>query len=463
MSLCDTGGHLGFGPEAHNGYDAEWSHLADLASGAAQPLYAPGELVADLAYAIIPDQVPEEQRGRVSGYVGFTSKVGTLVGTGITALVGASLGLILLVPAAFGVIAIVVLIAVLPDRPADRENLSPFRPADLLRSLWVNPFAHRDFGWAWLGRFLLFLGYSFFLTFQAYVITDHLGYSDAQAPSLIFYATLTASVAGFATAVFGGRLSDHLQRRKIFVVVASVVIGAGLLIIGLSTGYASFLVGATVVGLGMGTFLLDTDPAALPAEPGLLEPAEGRRRFGHEPGVEADHADFQALADPHGPVERPGEDVPDQAPVRVVGPPHDLVLLVEREDRRVEHDERRVAAQLHGSAHHRVGALGEQQPPHLRRVRSPETRSRRRPRQRRACPLEGLVLDVSSTRTGCGPEVASANPDDGGHANAADELVERGFITRPLRGNTLQISPPFITTDEELRAMVREIDAVIAG
>jgi adenosylmethionine-8-amino-7-oxononanoate aminotransferase len=46
---------------------------------------------------------------------------------------------------------------------------------------------------------------------------------------------------------------------------------------------------------------------------------------------------------------------------------------------------------------------------------------------------------------------------------AADELLERGFITRPLRGNTLQISPPFITTDEELRAMVREIGAVIAG
>jgi adenosylmethionine-8-amino-7-oxononanoate aminotransferase len=52
------------------------------------------------------------------------------------------------------------------------------------------------------------------------------------------------------------------------------------------------------------------------------------------------------------------------------------------------------------------------------------------------------------------------------HLNAeavTDELVERGFVTRPLRGNTLQISPPFITTDDELRAMVREIDAVIAG
>ncbi|MBP8533232.1 Gfo/Idh/MocA family protein [Streptomyces sp. MK37H] len=40
-----------FGPYEHNGYEAEWLHLADLATGAATPLYAPGELVADLGYA----------------------------------------------------------------------------------------------------------------------------------------------------------------------------------------------------------------------------------------------------------------------------------------------------------------------------------------------------------------------------------------------------------------------------
>jgi hypothetical protein len=36
------------------------------------------------------------------------------------------------------------------------------------------------------------------------------------------------------------------------------------------------------------------------------------------------------------------------------------------------------------------------------------------------------------------------------------------MIMGGLRGSTVQISPPFITTDEELRAMIREIDAVIA-
>ncbi|MGP3776958.1 aminotransferase family protein [Streptomyces sp. SDT5-1] len=44
-----------------------------------------------------------------------------------------------------------------------------------------------------------------------------------------------------------------------------------------------------------------------------------------------------------------------------------------------------------------------------------------------------------------------------------DDLVEHGFVTRPLRGNTVQISPPFITTDDELRGLVAAIGAVLAA
>jgi adenosylmethionine-8-amino-7-oxononanoate aminotransferase len=40
---------------------------------------------------------------------------------------------------------------------------------------------------------------------------------------------------------------------------------------------------------------------------------------------------------------------------------------------------------------------------------------------------------------------------------------KHGVITRPLRGNTPQISPPFITTDDEIRQLVRTIDVVIAA
>jgi adenosylmethionine-8-amino-7-oxononanoate aminotransferase len=47
--------------------------------------------------------------------------------------------------------------------------------------------------------------------------------------------------------------------------------------------------------------------------------------------------------------------------------------------------------------------------------------------------------------------------------HVADDMIDLGFITRPLRGNTLQISPPFIVSDDELVAFVAAIEhAVIA-
>ncbi|MDF2561739.1 MAG: Acetylornithine transaminase, partial [Microbacterium sp.] len=52
--------------------------------------------------------------------------------------------------------------------------------------------------------------------------------------------------------------------------------------------------------------------------------------------------------------------------------------------------------------------------------------------------------------------------DDLSAEQACDALIELGYISRPLRGNTLQISPPFITTNDELYAFVDAIDDVIA-
>ncbi|WP_346921195.1 aspartate aminotransferase family protein [Glutamicibacter creatinolyticus] len=44
-----------------------------------------------------------------------------------------------------------------------------------------------------------------------------------------------------------------------------------------------------------------------------------------------------------------------------------------------------------------------------------------------------------------------------------DDLVELGFIGRPLRGNTIQISPPFIITDAELHSLIDAIGQAVTG
>ncbi|MGP9655849.1 aminotransferase family protein [Halomonas sp. AOP35-4E-18] len=42
-----------------------------------------------------------------------------------------------------------------------------------------------------------------------------------------------------------------------------------------------------------------------------------------------------------------------------------------------------------------------------------------------------------------------------------DQILDLGFITRPLRGNAVQISPPFITTDQEVRDLVNGVRHVL--
>ena len=44
----------------------------------------------------------------------------------------------------------------------------------------------------------------------------------------------------------------------------------------------------------------------------------------------------------------------------------------------------------------------------------------------------------------------------------ADRLIELGFISRPLRGNTLQLSPPFIVSNQEVGDFVAAIEQAVA-
>ncbi|MFJ9181190.1 aspartate aminotransferase family protein [Streptomyces sp. NPDC102360] len=74
----------------------------------------------------------------------------------------------------------------------------------------------------------------------------------------------------------------------------------------------------------------------------------------------------------------------------------------------------------------------------------------------------GTRESVVETRVG-GLLGGVALVDDISAEAVTDELVEHGFVTRPLRGNTVQISPPFITTDEELRGLVAAIGTVLAA
>ncbi|MEB4616424.1 aminotransferase family protein [Leucobacter sp. M11] len=80
--------------------------------------------------------------------------------------------------------------------------------------------------------------------------------------------------------------------------------------------------------------------------------------------------------------------------------------------------------------------------------------------------LAGLLADLGThelvAETRVGGFLGGIELTDAVNAEAVtDAVLDLGFITRPLRGNTVQVSPPFITTDQELGDLVAAVRTVL--
>jgi MFS family permease len=197
--------------------------------------------------AVIADQIPEHQRGTVSGILGVCLPAALLVGAYVVQMV-APLGelAMFMFPVAIAAVLLVAFLFVLKDKrlmPGDKPAWS-FR--ELASSFYINPRKAPDFTWAWISRFLL--------TYQAFYLLNRIKVSEADLPNEIFIATLVSSVLWIVSSVVGGRLSDASGRRKIFTLVSAAVYGVGLLVVAMSTEMTLFLVAMAITGIGIGIY-----------------------------------------------------------------------------------------------------------------------------------------------------------------------------------------------------------------
>lgn len=206
--------------------------------------------------ATVPDQVPERQRGLVSALSGMSVYVALLIGSGILSLTGTTSNAMFLIPAAIGLIAILVFVVVLKDRPTvDAPAQSTPLLSELLGSFWVNPAKHPDFAYAWLSRFLLFFGFAVLTSYQVYYLMDHLSVPEASIGQTMFMSTLITTVGVVGSSFMAGYLSDLMARRKIFVLLAAVTYAAGILVIVFAGGLTLFYVGIAISSIGFGVYM----------------------------------------------------------------------------------------------------------------------------------------------------------------------------------------------------------------
>ncbi|GAA3680160.1 MFS transporter [Arthrobacter ginkgonis] len=212
---------------------------------------------ANAAYAAItaaiPDRVPVPQRGRVGGLAAMGQTAGIMLGSVIGFVISGNVALGYWICAAALAVSVVPYL-LRPDDPAlPRRLRGPFRWGSFLGGFWINPLRHRDFGWAWLTRFMMNVGNQLTIVYLLFFLTDVIGHPD---PALgVLVLTGIYAVLVIVGAVLAGPWSDRTGKRRIFVTVSSVVIACSALTMALFPVWPGAVAGAALLGLGFGTYL----------------------------------------------------------------------------------------------------------------------------------------------------------------------------------------------------------------
>ncbi|MGO7983346.1 MFS transporter, partial [Rhizobium johnstonii] len=138
---------------------------------------------------------------------------------------------IYIVVALFAALAAVLFVLVAKDRSSRDLDVAPFNWKKFFIGFTVALRAP-DFRWVWIARLLLTFGYTVSTALSLYLLQSYVrpALSAAEAtqtaPLLILAGVPTTLIA----VLISGKLSDKLGRRKPFVIVASVLMAASMLV-----------------------------------------------------------------------------------------------------------------------------------------------------------------------------------------------------------------------------------------
>ncbi|WP_235281698.1 MFS transporter [Microbacterium azadirachtae] len=201
------------------------------------------------------DTLPEHQRGKVAGFVGFATQVAPVAGVIIAGyLVGDAL-LMFLIPGVVGVVF--VLLFVLFSREQDSRMMTfaeKLTFGSALGKYIFNPAKYPDYSLVWVGRFLFYFGLTLNTTFTAFFFASRLDVGVDKVAGVLATLSFVGIAATTIGALGGGWLSDKLRRRRLFVLVASLIFAAGVIMEAVATDVPMLFAGSLVASVGIGAF-----------------------------------------------------------------------------------------------------------------------------------------------------------------------------------------------------------------
>lgn len=177
--------------------------------------------------AMVPEIVPEENRGRASSVMSMLQLLGQ-IGSAVTALI---LGDVKLIYLGVGLVNLLCALwtvwTIRGVRPLESEEEEPKK--EFFLTTWIKPFKQRDFVWVWFTRLLSALGFFLVTQYILNFLTDayssyvFFGQDLGDAKMAVNVLGLTMSLTGAFGAMYAAKHADRLGRKRL-IYVAGVVI-----------------------------------------------------------------------------------------------------------------------------------------------------------------------------------------------------------------------------------------------
>lgn len=202
--------------------------------------------------AILSDRVPSGIRGTMSAFYGAGATIGSPIGTMLGALFIKNLIPGFAVAGVLMFLGGVVSMLIMP-----KEESADFLPKDegSLKDVLVSfrpPAFHgaHDFYKAFVGRFCMLVSYQMIAVYQLYIIQNYIGQSVDESAVTVSVVSMIMMVMSLVGSFISGPVSDIIGRRKVPVVVASVLFAIGIAMPWVFPSSMGMYLFAGIAGLG---------------------------------------------------------------------------------------------------------------------------------------------------------------------------------------------------------------------
>ena len=201
------------------------------------------------------DRLAPTQRGKVAGLTGFATQIAPVFGVILVSGFTGDALLLFLIPGIAGVVLVALFVLLVhEDDSRDMVFDEHLNVGRVLRKYLFNPRQYPDYSLNWLARFLFYFGLTLNTTFTAFFFAARLGITLAEVAGVIALLGGVGVLAVTAGAIGGGFLSDKLHRRRLFVLISSLLMGIGMVTMAFSTDLPVLIAGSLIVSVGIGGF-----------------------------------------------------------------------------------------------------------------------------------------------------------------------------------------------------------------